>query len=337
MQEKILVCGPAWLGDMMMSQALLIYLSQQGHELHVLAPQWNFAVLARMPEVKKPIPLPLTHGELRLAERYRIGKVLRAEHYDRAIVLPNSWKSGLIPYFANIPRRTGWRGEYRYGLINDMRYLNKIELPLMVQRYVALGHEKNESWHAANFPYPELAIEEKTRQTALDKHNLTLNKPVLALSPGAAFGETKQWPATYYAKIAREKIKEGWQVWLLGSSNDKAVADEIMRDTEAQCINLSGLLPLCETVDLISAARVLIGNDSGLLHVAAALKVPVIGIYGSTSPDFTPPLSETARIVSVNDLACRPCFQRKCQFNHLRCLWDIKPEQVNRVLQALLA
>ncbi len=337
MPEKILICSPAWLGDMMMSQALFIHLFQQGHELHVLAPEWNFAVLERMPEVKKCIPLPLTHAEFKLRERYRIGKALRAEYYDRAIILQNSWKSALIPYFANIPRRTGWKGECRYGLINDMRHLNKAELPLMVQRYVNLAYGKNKPWNVSSFPYPALKVDQDIRQKILDKYGLSLSKPILALSPGAAFGETKQWPAEYYADIAQEKINQGWQVWLFGTAKDKLATDAIMHYTDDQCINLAGLLPLDETVDLMSAAKVFVGNDSGLLHVAAALKVPVIGIYGSTTADFTPPLSQQSQILFVKNLSCRPCFQRTCRFKHLRCLWDIKPEKVSAVLQALLA
>lgn len=335
MSEKILICAPAWLGDMIMAHSLMRVLHAQGHELHVLAPEWNFAVLERMPEVTKRIPLPITHGELKLALRYQIGKQLRAEKYDRAIISQNSFKSALIPFFAKIPHRTGWLREGRGLILNDGRKLDKKALPLMVERYVALAHDKNQTWDRNNFPYPKLQVSESTVAATLVKHNVNRDKKILALSPGAAYGKTKQWPSDYYAKIANEKIAAGWQVWLLGSPNDRETTNEIMQLTQNGCVNLAGQLQLFETVDLISTAAALVSNDSGLLHVAAALQTPVIGIYGSTSPDFTPPLGETARTLAIDNLACRPCFQRTCRYGHLKCLKDILPEQVSEQLQQI--
>ena len=335
MSEKILICAPAWLGDMIMAHTLIRILAEQGHELHVLAPEWNFAVLERMPEVSKRIPLPLTHGEFKLVERYKIGKALGAEKYDRAIISQNSFKSALIPYFANIPRRTGWLRECRGLLLSDGRKLDKKALPLMVQRYAALAHDKNATWDKDNILYPKLNVTQETIAATVAKHNLNLDKKVLALSPGAAYGKTKQWPTTHFAEVAKVKLVEGYQVWLFGSPKDREATDEIMALTNNACVNLAGQLQLFETVDLIAASAGLISNDSGLLHVAAALNVPVIGIYGSTSPDFTPPLGDKSRTVLVEDLECRPCFQRTCKFGHLRCLTDIEPQRVMTELSSL--
>ncbi len=141
---KILVIGPSWVGDMMMSQSLYRTLKAEypSAEIDVMAPAWCRPLLARMPEVNQALAMPLGHGALALGERRRLGHALRANGYDRAYVLPNSFKSALVPFFANVPQRTGWRGEMRYGLLNDLRVLDKAAFPLMVQRYVALAYDK---------------------------------------------------------------------------------------------------------------------------------------------------------------------------------------------------
>ena len=332
MNDKVLICAPAWLGDMVMTHSLIQVLSRRGYEVHVLAPLWNVALLECMPEVTKRMELPITHGELKLKCRYQLGQQLRQESYAQAIVCQNSFKSALIPYFARIPRRTGWLREGRSLLLNDGRKLHPASLPLMVQRYVALAYDKEEVWDIHQIPYPRLQVQAINIAAILDKYHVTATPKILALSPGAAFGSTKQWPSEYYAKVAIQKIAEGWQIWLFGSAQDQAITQNIMQLTQQQCINLAGQLSLFETASLIAKATVFVGNDSGLLHVAAALGIPVIGIYGSTSPEFTPPLSHHARVLALTDLACRPCFQRNCQYGHLQCLWGIKPDQILAVL-----
>ncbi len=332
MKDKVLICAPAWLGDLVMIHSLIQVLSRRGYEIHVLAPLWNVALLECMPEVTKRIELPITHGELKLKRRYQLGQQLRQERYAQAIVCQNSFKSALIPYFARIPRRTGWLREGRSLLLNDGRRLHPPSLPLMVQRYVALAYDKDEVWDIHQIPHPCLQVHATNLATILAKYHLTDTPKILALSPGAAFGSTKQWPSEYYAEVAIQKITEGWQIWLFGSAQDQAVTHHIMQITQHQCVNLAGQLSLVETASLIATATAFIGNDSGLLHVAAALGIPVIGIYGSTSPEFTPPLSHHARVLALADLACRPCFQRNCQYGHLQCLWGIRPEQILAVL-----
>ena len=205
--------------------------------------------------------------------RKKIGSSLRAERYNQAIVLPNSFKSALIPFWANIPVRTGWRGEMRFGLLNDIRTLNKDQLPLMVERFVALGHPKNAPL-SIPIPKPSLHVDAASADSALHRHRLKVNMPVLGICPGAEFGPSKQWPAGYYGEVALNMIKTGWQVWLFGSEKDRLITTEIMSyipdQHQESCCNLAGETSLADAVDLLSLTNAVVSNDSGLMHIAAA-------------------------------------------------------------------
>ncbi len=314
---------------MMMAQTLFQLLRQQNPdcELHVLAPAWSQPLLSRFPEIKKSIVLPFGHGQLQLRARYRFAKQLRDEKYNQAIVLPNSLKSALIPYFAGIPKRTGWRGEYRFGFINDVRYLNKKVLPQMVQRYAALAFPRD-TILPANLPVPQLHIDSDNAKNTAEKHGILLSdQPILALCPGAEFGSAKRWPTKHYAAVANQKIIDGWAVWIFGSPNDAAVAQEIQTLSNNQCVNLVGKTTLSEAIDLLSLAKVVVANDSGLMHIAAAAGCFVIAVYGSTSPEFAPPLTDKSKIVSLN-LSCQPCRQRECPLKHHHCMELLLPGKV---------
>lgn len=328
MKSKILIVGPAWVGDMVMAQCLFKLLKQRQPEvvIDVLAPAWSLPLLARMPEVTSSIVMPIGHGQLALRERYRLGKSLRDKGYTQAIVLPNSFKSALIPFFAKIPLRTGWRGEMRYGVLNDVRRLDKARYPLMIERFMALGVK--EPLGKFKYPAPELQISPESCAKALKKHNLIhQQRPILALCPGAEFGPAKRWPEEYYAEVANKKLNEGWEVWLFGSAKDAAVTDRIMDLTQKRCINLAGKTQLEEAVDLLSLATVVVSNDSGLMHIAAALNKSLVVVYGPTSAGFTPPLNPQAKILNLN-LSCQPCFQRECPLGHHRCMKELRPEMV---------
>lgn len=325
--KKILIIGPSWIGDMIMAQTLFKLLKQREDcIIDVLAPAHSAAVVTRMPEIRQLIPLPLTHGELGLTKRYQLGKQLRAEHYDQAIVMPRSFKSALIPFFARIPKRTGWIGEARFGLLNDFRRLNKQALPLCVQRFAAHAFAKNETL-PEKLPWPELTQGEKPA-------NITENRPILALCPGAAFGEAKRWPAEHYAAVAKQKLKEGWAVWLFGSKAEMPQTQAIQDLCDNQCVDYAGQLQLTETMDLMSCANAVVANDSGLMHIAAALSRPLVVVYGSTSPRFTPPLSDNVQMVSLG-LSCSPCFKRECPLGHLNCLKQLTPDLVLKSLEEL--
>ena len=335
---KILIIGPSWVGDMVMSQSLYITLKQQHPDaiIDVMAPSWCKPILERMPEVNQAIEMPLGHGDFDLFGRRRLGKQLKANNYTHAYICPNSTKSALIPWFADIPKRIGWKGEMRYGLLNDLR-TNKKSFQYMVERYVALAHSKSEMIDSSslggldNLPRPKLSIDTQVQQATLTKFSLSTEKPVLGLCPGAEFGPAKQWPVERYAAVANEMINQGHHIWLFGSAKDKETTETIksLVDSENQksVFNLAGDTSLIEAVDLLAACKTVVSNDSGLMHVAAAVGCHVVGVYGSTSPKYTPPLAEKVDIVST-DIECRPCFKRECPLGHLKCLKELPATDV---------
>ncbi|WNB74996.1 lipopolysaccharide heptosyltransferase II [Methylomonas koyamae] len=331
--HSILVVGPSWVGDMVMAQSLFIALKQQTPDclIDVLAPAWSLPLLARMPQVRQGIAMPLGHGQFGLSARFRLGRQLQGR-YDQAIVLPNSWKSALVPFFAGIPLRTGYLGELRWGLLNDARRLDKKRLTMTVQRFVALGLA-GDAKLPPDCPIPQLAIGTEQRQQAREKFSIDAVKKILALCPGAEYGPAKRWPAEHFAAVANAKIGEGWQVWLFGSDKDRPVADAIVELTGGVCRNFVGETTLAEAVDLLALADAVVSNDSGLMHVAAALDKKIVAVYGSSDPGFTPPLNPAAQILSLK-LACSPCFKRNCPFGHTRCLTELGPAQVLAALEA---
>jgi len=332
---KILIIAPAWVGDAVMAQPLFMRLKQRFPEASIdaYAPPWVAAVLRRMPEINAVIDNPFGHGQLRFFDRINAAHELRARHYDQVIVLPNSLKSALIPFFARIPLRTGFVGEFRYGLLNDARPLDEAAYPLMVERFALLAESHG---HALTrpVPNPRLSTNEAQQAATLTKLGLTLTQPVIALCPGAEYGPAKRWPATHFASLAQTLQQRGNQVWLIGSNKDQAIGANIEQLSHQACRNLCGQTSLDEAVDLLGCATTVVTNDSGLMHVAAALNKPLVAIYGSSSPGFTPPLSDKARIVSLN-LSCSPCFKRECPLGHLNCLMQLSPERLLAELEQL--
>lgn len=334
---KYLIVGPSWVGDMVMAQSLFIDLKQREPDavIHVLAPAWTSAIVDRMPEVERLIHADFKHGVLNLGARWRLGKSLRTEGYTQAIVLPNSLKSALVPFIARIPVRTGWVGEQRWGLLTDIRRLNKKKYPMTVQRFIALSRPaSNDSVTRDELPAPRLVADRVSAGNLLSKFKLNLDAPVLALCPGAEFGESKQWPAERYAELVQYFLAKKWQVWILGSEKDRAVSHQINQDCEQRCHLLAGKTSLPEAVDLLSLANKVVSNDSGLMHISAALQRPLVAIYGSTDPGHTPPLSKNHKIARLN-LDCSPCFKRTCPLQHLNCLTQLHAEQVIDLAESL--
>ena len=329
---NILVVGPSWVGDTVISQSLLKLLLQQNPtaKIDYLAPPWTLPLLARMPEVRHGISNPFGHGAVRFGARHALGKTLREEHYDHALVLPNSWKSALIPWSARIPLRTGFRGEARWGLLNDLRQLDPVALPQMVQRFAALALPAGATL-PASLPIPALQSTTGQQQALLARLGLNTDKskdkPVVAFCPGAEYGPAKRWPAAHFATLARMLAARGCSVWLVGSPKDHAVAETIAQGAAGACINLCGKTDIAEAADLLAAARLVVTNDSGLMHIAAAVGRPVIALYGSSSPQFTPPLSPNACVLNL-EMECSPCFKRECPLGHFKCLNDLSPERV---------
>ncbi len=333
--QKILVIAPSWVGDCMLMQPMLMRLKQRhpGCRIDVLAPPWTEKLLRQMPEVGEVVINPFPHGALQLGARYRLGRELRAGSYDQAVILPNSLKSALVPFFANIPLRTGFVGEMRYGLLNDARKLDKQKLPLMVERFAQLAEDAHGEIPRP-LANPHLSVSTEQRDTALRKLGLTLDKPVAVFCPGAEYGPAKRWPVAYYAEIAQRLTAQGYEVWLVGSPKDKEVGDNIVALGNPGCRNLCGRTDLADAISLLSCARLVVSNDSGLMHIAAALDRPMVAIFGSSSPQFTPPLSDKARILKL-DLACSPCFKRECPLGHFECMVKLTPERVWNEIQSL--
>ena len=328
---RILVVAPSWVGDAVLSQPLLARLKARdpGATIDVLGPPWALPVYRRMPQVAGTHSLPFGHGELKVAARRRFAKTL--PRYDRAIVLPNSLKSALVPWFAGIPRRTGWRGEWRYGLLNDVRVLDKAALPLIVERYAALADEPGAGFERP-LAEPRLVVDVAERAALVQRLGLDLSRPVAAFAPGAEYGPAKRWPARHFASLARTLLDRGWQVWLMGSAKDAPVTSEIQGLSGGRCHDFAGRTSLGEAIDLMSLAARVVTNDSGLMHIAAALDRPTAAIFGSSSPAFTPPLSAKAKVISLR-LSCSPCFARVCPLGHTNCLETLPPEDVLAVLE----
>lgn len=331
--SDILVVAPAWIGDAVLSQPMLALLGERFPDSHidVLAAPWVAPVFERMAQVRQVIVSPFGHGELRLAGRRRLAETLPP--YARAIVLPNSLKSALVPWFAGIPVRTGWRGEMRFGLLNDLRELDEMVYPLLTERFAALAMPAHVSLGRV-VPRPRLDVDPEARAATLARLGLSTEAPVLALAPGAEYGPAKRWPTRHFAGVARAYAARGFQTWLFGSANDANVAAEVAESTNGRAANLAGRTSLAQAIDLLSLADRVVTNDSGLMHIAAALGRPLAAVFGSSSPGFTPPLSASARIIS-RDLPCSPCFQRTCPLGHGDCLEKLEPARVISALDRI--
>jgi len=331
--ERILVVGPSWVGDMVMAQSLFMTLKTRhpGCRLGVLAPGWSLPILERMAEVDEAIALDVGHGEFGWKVRREVARSLRGR-FDRAIVLPRSWKSALVPFLARIPRRLGFTGEQRYGLLNERRRLDKAVLDQTVKRFVALGMLGEEALDGHfPIPRPRLAVDAGNLAELRRVHGLS-SRPAIGMMPGAEYGPAKQWPLEHFRTLAEALVAEGFEVRVLGGPKDAEAGEAIVRGLE-HVHNLCGRTRLADAVDLLADCRQVVTNDSGLMHVAAAVSTRVHALYGSSSPAYTPPLTDSAEIHYLA-LDCSPCFARTCPLGHTRCLVELSPE---RLLASVLA
>lgn len=335
--RRVVVIGPSWIGDMVMTQSLLKALVRVPEtKVDVVAPAWTRPLLSRMPEVNASIPVPFERGKLQIAARTRLARTLSRGQYDQAIVLPNSWKSALPPFLARVPLRTGYRGEQRWGLLNDLRELDPSALPMTVQRFVALAGDTGNEIEYDSGLRPALRISESGRQHTMQEIGVTPHgRRILALCPGAEYGPSKRWPADHYASVARAKLDQGWRVWLMGSVQDKQVAGAINTRCEGRCDDLTGRTSIDQAIDMLSLATVVVSNDSGLMHITAAVGRPLVALFGSSDPRHTPPLSATCRVHFL-DLPCSPCFQRQCPLKHYNCLQQLAPGRVLKSVDSFL-
>jgi heptosyltransferase II len=336
--ERILIVAPSWVGDAILSEPLVGLLRDPYEDpiVDVLAPSWCAPVYARMRGIRRIVETPFGHGKFDLASRRKLAREFRTEGYTRAFVLPNSWKSALVPYLARIPKRTGYRGEMRYGLLTDARRLDKKAMPRLVDRFAALAAAPGALVPLS--PAPVLVPDAANRAGAMRALNLRTDRPVVILCPGAEFGAAKRWPPNQFAELAQMFLRDGLQVWIVGSPNDKIASEAVlmvMGESAMKVRDLTGRTDLGTTIDILSSASLVVSNDSGLMHAAAAVGAPLVALFGSSSPVYTPPLSPVARIAKI-DIACSPCFKRECPLGHFKCMRELKPEMVYNLARSAL-
>ena len=335
MAERILIVAPSWVGDAILSEPLVAVLREPLGEpiVDVLAPPWCAAVYARMRGIGHIVENPLGHGELGLGRRRALAREIRARAYTRAFILPNSFKAALIPWFAGIPRRIGYAGEARRALLTETRRLDPKAFPRLVDRFVALAVPKGRLIPTP--PAPVLVPNAANAAAAMRALKLSTHRPIAIFCPGAEYGPAKRWPAEHFIALARRLLEEGYAVWLLGSPNDQAAALPIAAAIPA-VRDLTGRTDLGTAIDLLSLASVVVSNDSGLMHAAAAVGRPLVALFGSSSPDYTPPLSPLAQVAKI-DIACSPCFQRECPLGHFKCMRELDVEVVHDLAQKVSA
>jgi heptosyltransferase II len=336
--NKILIVGPDWIGDTIMSQSLFKLIKQRNAsaQIDVMASPLSQPLLERMPEVSQTWVVPFHQQQWHLRGRYQLAKKIREQQYDQAIVLPQTHQSAWISFFAKIPRRTGWFGDKRWGLLTDIRHMDKTQYPLMIQRFVALGLPAK-----AKIPdqiaLPRLKIDPESCEAVLRRLQLFPEAgPILVMCPGAEFGVSKRWPEQHYAEVARQLLEQGWQVWLMGEQQDQGITNAIEQKVQGRCYNLVGKASLSEMTDLLSVASKVLTNDSGLMHVANAVGCDCVVLYGASSPDFAPPLSNRAKMITSN-VDCSPCFKRTCPLEHHDCMNKILPGTVVNNIIATVA
>lgn len=329
-----MIAGPNWIGDLVIADTLFKLLKQGGPEVPIdlLAPAWALPLAKRMVEVDRAIQTPGGHGDLALPARLRLARRLRKRGYTRAYVLPRSAKAALLPWLARVPKRIGYRGENRYGLINDMRELNPMHHSV-AERYASLVFTPNETL-PADLPRPKLLSSAEQQATTLARLGIEETGGAIALAPGAEYGPAKRWPMERFAALAARLHAEGRPVWIVGGEGERGLGEEILKRVPA-ARNSAGKTSILEAVDILAAAAGVVTNDSGLMHVAAAVGTPLVAIYGSSSPHYTPPASDRAKLI-YRALPCSPCFERTCPLGHTNCLRGIEVDEVHAALDATL-
>jgi heptosyltransferase-2 len=338
--ERILIVAPSWVGDAILSEPLVALLREPYADpiVDVLVHSWCAPVYARMRGIRRIVENPFGHGKFDLAGRRALARTLKAQGYTRAFVLPQSWKSALVPYLARIPKRVGYVGEGRFGLLTDARPLPKKSMPRLVDRFAALAAPRGALVPMP--PSPVLVPDAANRAAAMRALRLKTDRPAVVLCPGAEYGAAKRWPPNQFAELASMFLRDGLQVWIVGSPNDRISANAVlnsMGDNLSKVRDLTARTDLGTAIDILSCASLVVSNDSGLMHAAAAVGVPLVALFGSSSPAYTPPISPLAHVAKI-DIACSPCFKRECPLGHFKCMRELKPPMVyNLARQALPA
>ena len=341
---RVLLVAPQWIGDAVMAQPLVALLASRGAVITALALPGVAQVLRAMQGISEVIEAPFAHGRLDFALRRRVAAQLRSQRFEQAYVLGNNVKSRLVPWLARIPKRIGYSGEARGLLLTDrissaarqnesaepmalspvscrVPKPAKIRRADMRQHYAALARLSGEELLDA---LPEPALSVPPQQAVEVRQRFDLPQRWIALCPGAEYGPAKQWPLAHYAALAIQAQKAGYAVAVLGAPRDAATGAEIVAQARGG-VNLCGKTRMDEVIALLASCSGAVSNDSGLMHIAAALGRPTVGLYGSTDPRHTPPAQHRSTTLWLQ-LDCSPCFERTCPLGHLNCLRLITPE-----------
>jgi heptosyltransferase-2 len=339
-QLRTLVISPNWIGDAVMAQPLLALLKQQHPErpIDVLAPPAVAPVWRAVSEVDTVLETPFRHRALQLKERWNYARLLRARGYADAYVLPNTIKYALIPWLAGIPRRVGYKGEMRYGLVNVMHHDDKPARPMM-PFYAALAQDPSLP-APAGVARPSLRVASEHVQGACARHGIEQARKLVVFAPGAEFGPAKRWPPAHFGELAQQIVASDpqAQIALLGSPKDRPTCDEVVAasgSAAANMLNLAGATKLDEATALIAQSAAVVTNDSGLMHIASGLNKPLVALYGPTDPRHTPPSSEFARWIWLQ-VECAPCQQRECPLGHHNCMKQLGADRAWHELKPML-
>ncbi|WP_018911800.1 lipopolysaccharide heptosyltransferase II [Thiomonas sp. FB-6] len=347
-----LLVAPQWIGDAVMAQPLVALLAARGERVTALGLPGVAPVLRAMPGIERVIETPFAHGRLDLRSRRALARELRREAYARAYVLGNNLKSRLVPWLARIPLRVGWRGEAAGALLT-----HALQAPAeaaragmqarqrgdMREHYAALAQELCSPGFGTGVPaapvrevgQPLLRVDPAS--ASAEARGFGLEPGFIALCPGAEYGPAKQWPAAHYAELAELAHAAGRRVVILGGPREREAAQAIREAApRADATDLCGRTSMQQAIALLAAAGGVVSNDSGLMHVAAALGRPTVGLYGSTDPRHTPPAAHRSATLWLH-LPCSPCFQRNCPLGHLNCLRALDPQWAWSALSELMA
>jgi len=339
---RILVIAPHWIGDAVMSLPLisLIHTKFPNFNIDVLCTPWVSPIYRACPDVKTIMERDFEHGALQWGLRQATAQELKKQGYEMAFVLPNSLKSALIPWLARIPKRIGYQGEFRFGLINLSlpNPSRQARTPMMEHYAKLLGSVPGQKNDLHNLPLPKLKIDRTLQQWAVGKIDQIGGGPVYVFAPGAEYGPAKRWPTNHFAQLANQILEANpdAKIIVLGSQADHTLGQAILEGAHPsnRIHNWCGAIRLDQSMALIAQCASLISNDSGLMHIGAALSIPQIAIFGSSNPKHTPPLSSKAQVIWLG-LDCSPCYQRTCPLGHLNCLNQIDSARVYSMLKPL--
>ena len=337
LDAPILLVPYMWIGDFVRCHSVVKLLKARNPAapIDVLTTSMVAPLLDYMPGVRKGIVVDLPRRRLALGQHRALAQRLRAEGYGQALVMPRTWKAALAPFLAGIPVRTGFVGEARFGLLNDLRWGERA-LPRMIDQCAALALPKDES-PPPDWPLPQLEVPATEVSAWQQRLGLAVDgRPAVAFAPGAV-GPSKRWPSAYYAGLAARLAAEGNSVWVIGGPGERELAAEIVAADPDYVRDLTGP-DLRNAILALAAAQAAVSNNSGLLHVAAAIGTPAVGIFGPTSPWHWAPLNPIAAVIeTTSELACRPCHKPVCRLGHHRCMRDIPVEQVAAATRDALA